>query len=178
MTDTTSHISDRADALRRAFVRSFVEVQHFDAAATADFISLRVGGDAYLARLPEIAGLYVDRKVTGVPSRIPELRGVAGFRGAILPVYDLAALLGYPLAASPRWMLIAAAAPVALAFELYEGHARFAREMVSDGDAAVASRHVRQVVRSAGAVRALVDLASIAAAIRARIPAASPKQEH
>jgi hypothetical protein len=50
--------------------------------------------------------------------------------------------------------------------------------MVSDGDAAVASRHVRQVVRSAGAVRALVDLASIAAAIRARIPAASPKQEH
>ena len=43
---------------------SFVEVQHFEPVATEDFLSIHVGGDPYVLRLAEIAGLFVDKKIT------------------------------------------------------------------------------------------------------------------
>jgi purine-binding chemotaxis protein CheW len=46
--------------------------------------------------------------------------GIAGFRGAVLPVYDLPCLLGVPAASDLRWLVIAKAAPIALAFERFD----------------------------------------------------------
>jgi len=34
---------------------------------------------------------------------VPELLGIMGFRGAMVPVYDLRALCGYAAGAAPRW---------------------------------------------------------------------------
>jgi len=44
--------------------------------------------------MAEVSGLFADKKVTRLPSPVSELSGIAGLRGAVLPVYDLAMLLG------------------------------------------------------------------------------------
>lgn len=178
MIEADVHISDRAAELRRAFDRSFVEVQHFQSVATEDFLSVNVGGDPYVLRLGEVAGLFADKKVTRLPSGVAELSGVAGFRGAIVPVYDLAALLRYPASQSARWMVIAAEAPVALAFDSFDGHCRFATDAVAARDGVDSGGHLDKIVRASDFVRPIVNIPSIVAAIRARGPIAGAIKEH
>ena len=129
------HISERAAGLRKAFDRGLRR------AAASSIPSRRrisyrssVGGDPYMLRLAEIAGFFADKKVTRLPSRVAELSGVAGFRGTMLPVYDLAALLRYPPSPSARWMAIAAEAPLALTFDSFDGHFRFAADAIAARD--------------------------------------------
>jgi chemotaxis signal transduction protein len=52
----------------------------------------------------EIAGLG---EIAPVPGARPEILGVRNLRGQILPVIDLAALLGLTPAAAPRQLLVA-----------------------------------------------------------------------
>ena len=170
MIETNLHISDRAAELRHAFDRSFVEAHEVESVATEDFLAIHIGGDPYMLRLAEVAGLYADKKVTGLPSRIPELSGVAGFRGAMVPVYDLAALLRYPPSLRARWMVIAAEAPVAFAFDAFDGHLRFPRDAIASHVGSIAREHVRQIARTGKAVRPIVHIPSIIAAIRSWLP--------
>ena len=56
-----------------------------------------MGGDPHALRINDIAGLYADMKITPCPSPVPAVaRSSPAFRGEVVPVYDLAALLGYP----------------------------------------------------------------------------------
>lgn len=178
MTMIDLQISERAAALRQAFDRSFAEPPRIEKAATEDFLAIHVAGDPYLLRLASIAGVHADKRVTGLPSRAPDLRGVAGFRGAIVPVYDLAALLRYPRAESPRWIAIAAEAQVALAFDSFDGHFRFPREAVASQADAVSREHVHEILRSGDAVRSIIHLPSVIAAIRKQVPETASKKEH
>ncbi len=170
-------VSRRAEELRVAFDRSFVEAAHFEAVTTADFLLVHVGGDPYALRLAEIAGLYADKKVTALPSRVSELRGVAGFRGAMVPVYDLATMLRYAPASAPRWIVLSAEAPVGFAFDAFDGHFRSARP-ASEGERSDRSEHVREVVSAARENRPVVNLPSIVAAVRKLgATAGGPKKE-
>jgi hypothetical protein len=81
-------------------------------------------------------------------------------------------LLGYPRAPAPRWLLIAAAARVALGFDRFDGHLRVSREAISAGSARGAASHspyVREVVRTARVVRPLVHMPSVLDAIAALV---------
>ena len=178
MIDAQSHVSERAAELRRAFDRNFTEAQHFETATAEDFLSIHVGGDPYALRLGDVAGLYSDKRVTGLPSRVAELRGIAGFRGTMLPVYDLAALLRYPLASSPRWMVVSSEAKVAFAFDGFDGHFRFTRPSVAEHDGPDQREHVREVVRTDSLIRPIVHLSSIVAAIRKQNSGAGLKEEN
>lgn len=172
------NISERAVELRRNFDRSFVEAVHVETIATEDFLSIHVAGDRYVLRLVEIAGLFADRKVTPLPSRIAELRGVAGFRGAMVPIYDLAALLGYPLSADARWMAVAAGNGVGLAFDSFDGHFRAPSATVASRSESESREHVRQILRAEDGPRSIIDIPSIISAIGKRIPEAAAKKEH
>lgn len=101
---------------------------HREAPVTVDVLAIGVGGDRYALRISDIAGLFADRAITAVPSSRAELLGIAGFRGSIVPVFDLAVLLGYTSIAAPRWLVIASGTPVALAFEEFAGQLRVPRE--------------------------------------------------
>jgi chemotaxis signal transduction protein len=162
------HISDRAAELRRTFDRSFIEVQHIESVATEDFLAIHVGGDPYVLRLAEVAGLHAERKITALPSRVGELKGLAGFRGAMLPVYDLAALLGYRPSSEARWMVIAADTPIALAFDTFDRHCRLPRAAVTSEGNAPSRDHLGQIVRAENFVRPIVNVPSLVAAIRSR----------
>ncbi len=158
----------RADELRRAFDRSFAEAPRPDTAAFEDLLLIRVANDPYALRLAECAGLFADRKVTPLPTRVPELLGLAGFRGSLTPVYDLRGLLGYPRGGAPRWLVsTAGGAGVALAFDRFEGHARVGGDALVADDAP-AQRHAGYVAHLPDGARPVLRVASILEAIEAR----------
>lgn len=179
MTASEPPISGRAAELRRAFDLSFVEPRRITATDTEDYLAIEAGGDPHALRLSEIAGLHAEKAVTPVPGQIAGFIGIAGFRGKILPVYDLARLLDYPALRTPQWIAIAECAPVAFAFETFVGHARI--PIVAPGGAsgeAADGRHIRGVVRVGETPHSVIHLPSIVAAIRKRDPALNSRKEH
>jgi len=114
-------LSDAAQVLRREFDLSFARAARAEAAAMQHLLAVRIGGDPYAIGLDEIAGLFSGREIVPLPTPLPELLGLAGFRGQVAPVYDLAALLGYARRQEPRWLvLVRHLHPVALAFDAFE----------------------------------------------------------
>jgi purine-binding chemotaxis protein CheW len=167
----------RVEELRRAFDRSFAETPRHDTEALVDLLAIRVAGDAYALSLAEVAGLFVDRAVTPLPTNVPELLGIAGFRASLVPVYDLRPLLGYPGGETPRWMVSTSGdRAVGLAFDQFEQHLRVPRTACATDDSH-AHRHVRQIATTAAGVRPVIDLVSVLEAIKARTHgAARPKE--
>jgi chemotaxis signal transduction protein len=167
MIDTPSGVAERAVALRLAFDRAFVEPIRFDATLKEDLLAVRIGAQAFAIRLSEITGLFADKKITPVPGSHAALRGIAGFRGAIVPVYDLQTLLGHPNAQSSRWLVIAAAAPVALAFEVFGGQLRVSRDAILPQPSGPESRgYAREFVRTPNFVGPIMHLPSVLDAIK------------
>jgi purine-binding chemotaxis protein CheW len=151
-----------AEQLRQAFDRSFAEPAHIDAEPHEDFLQTRLDGDLHLVRLTEIASLLPLGTPTQFPTPLSELLGITVSHGVIVPVYDFQALLGYPASDAPRWQMIAAARPVALAFSAFEGHLRLARSASAQRGSTQPSRlHVLEVLDAEGLARPVVSIASI-----------------
>ena len=165
-----------AAALRRAFDDAFAAAPASRDATSENVLAIRVAGDPYVVRLAEIASLHVDAKVVPIPSPIVELRGLAGFRHAVIPVYDLSALLGYAGGPAGRWLLIARREAVGLAFDHLDAHVRVeAADASATGDAR--RGHVHGAMRIAGEVRPLINLASVLDAIGERARGRSERRE-
>jgi chemotaxis signal transduction protein len=178
VTHDPRRLAARAEALRAGFDHSFAEPAKMDATVKEDFLAVRVGEDVFAIRLAEISGLHAGKKLTRVPGADPALLGIAGFRGAIQPVYSLAALLGLPAMAAPRWLVMSAAAPVALAFDTFEHHLRVAPDAIRPRDANAKDQpYIRDFVCEQQMVRPILHLPSILDAIRMRTPAAAPGEE-
>jgi chemotaxis signal transduction protein len=160
-----------AAQLRQDFDQAFARPPQEAAAATEDYLAIRLGADPHALRLAEITSLAVLAAPTRVPGPCPQLLGLTGFRGRLMPVYDLCALLGYAAPAQPRWRVIALAWPVALAFDGFEGHLRLPRgAAVAAQGPALPHRHAREVLHageSGAGVRPIVSLDSVLEAIRA-----------
>jgi len=178
MNDTSSRLVDRSAALRHAFDRSFAAPAQIDTTPRENLLAIRTGSEAGAIRLSEIVGLFADKKITRVPSQVAALLGVAGFRGAIVPVYDLHNLLGHPMTKTARWLVIASGAPVAFAFEVFDGHLRISRDAIMRQEASEQTRrYVGEVARTQDGIRAIVDLPSILDAIRTQRPDSVPTKE-
>ena len=164
--------------LRQAFDRSFAEAPLVEAALFNDYLAFHLGGDPHVMPLAGIARLLPLRALTPVASTMPAWLGVAGVAGAVIPVYDLCALLGYPVGDRPRWMVIAAAAPVALAFDALDGQLRHRREAGGHAAGTEPRRpQEREVLRIAGLVRSVVSTASVLANIKSRLRDNPPPKE-
>lgn len=119
------HQPSRAFSLRSDFDAAFARAPDPAAPPQLDLLVIRVGEHRYALRLSQVLSVHADRKLVAVPSPRADLLGLVGLRGVIVPVYDLRRLLGYPAAAPPRWLAhVRAAAPLAVAFELFERHLR------------------------------------------------------
>jgi purine-binding chemotaxis protein CheW len=153
--------SQRASELRSAFDRAFTEVPHASNTEVLDLLGISIYGNPYALRLEEIAGLYANKKITRIPVQATGLLGIAGFRGAILPVYDLGALIGLPRAEKPAWLAIVAKTDVAFAFESFDGHLRVAKDTLAPNDSKEGGRqHLSHLLPSSGALRGVIDIAS------------------
>lgn len=159
-------MNDRVAELREAFDRSFAQAPSAQAAAAENLLAIKVGADRYLLRLAEISGLFADKRITWLPGPVPALLGIAGFRGSILPIYDLGMLLGCAKAAAPRWLVVAAA--VGLAFEGFDGYLSARPEtIVPEVRAEARQRHVRAVLNTEVA-RPVLHLPSVLETIRSQ----------
>jgi chemotaxis signal transduction protein len=163
-----------ATVLRRLFDESFAAPAASMIERLTDLLAIRVGSDPYALQLSQIASLHADLEIVPIPSSTTQLLGIVGIRGELAPVYDLAAILRYPSAANPRWIVLArASALVGLAFEAFESHIRVPQASLPSGEGAVAvtgasRQHLRGAVHAAGAVRPIIHLASVVDMIKDR----------
>ncbi|WP_436530412.1 chemotaxis protein CheW [Actinoplanes sp. HUAS TT8] len=157
----TDRIRSRVERLRADFDQSFaVPLRTLDDEAV-ELLAIGVGGRSYALRLSQTSGLYPDRPVTPLPTSVAALRGLAGFVGVVVPVYDLAALLGHPIADEPRWLVLATGSPpLALAFHQLDHHVRVQAADVVSGSAAASTPRgcLRGMVRLPGGDRPIVDV--------------------
>jgi chemotaxis signal transduction protein len=180
MSGSWSGLAERAAELRDGFDRSFAAPLRADIARQLDLLAVRVGSEACAIRLSEVTGLFADRKITPVPGSNAALLGIAGFRGAILPVYSLHALLGHSSTPVSRWLVIAAAAPVALAFDVFEGHLRAAADAILPQQSQTKTlAYAHEFIRGADTVRSVLHLPSVIEALGgAERPDAASIKEH
>jgi chemotaxis signal transduction protein len=157
-----------AELLREAFDRSFAEPPPAPRDDWEGLLAVRCGGQPHAIRVRDVAGIAAGRTVVPAPSPLPELVGLAGFRGRVAPVYDLGSLLGHGASDTLHWcVLVGSADLVALAFELLEAHVRVPRSAPSDS-ARHAEPEARQAVRIAGALRPIIDIPAVLATLRER----------
>jgi purine-binding chemotaxis protein CheW len=118
-------LTGRAAELREAFDSQFARPRHEAPARHEDLLAIQAGDANCAVRINEVSGLVTDRPITALPSPRPQFLGLAGFRGAVVPVYGLAVLLGHQRSDQPRWMILTPAPTVvALAFDAVVGHLR------------------------------------------------------
>ena len=165
------------EAMRSAFDRAFAApVSQVE--RTESVIQLRAGGEPLAVPVSETQGIVRCPPIVPLPSRIPELSGVVAIRGEVVPVFDLAALLGLSSGAiRPSWLILAACdGLVGLAFEIFEGQQ--SPEWLSGEPAGTlpvggpqtgyGARAAAPLVRSGGLIRQLVNVPALVESIRTR----------
>jgi chemotaxis signal transduction protein len=173
-------LDQRLRLFRHAFDQAFAAAPIATVDTFEDLLAVRVAGDPYALRAREITELVASRKVVPLPSRRPELLGVAGIRGSLVAVYSLAALLGYAADSRPTsWLALAGASkPIGLGFEEFEGFLR-----VRSGDVYPAppeegtTRHIGDIVRVANQSRRVVDTGSMLGALAVHAGIAGSSKE-
>jgi hypothetical protein len=114
-------LQQRAAELRRAFDDAFARPAGIETPPLEGFLAIRLRGHAHALRLREVGRLMRLPALVRYPATAAGWLGLAGIAGAAVPVYDLGALAGYPADGTPSWLALCAAAPVALAFDAYDG---------------------------------------------------------
>ena len=158
----------RLGALRRAFDHSFAAPPPCGVAEHQSLIVIRVAGETLVLRAGDITGIARRKRLVPLLSRSPELLGLAGIRGVLVPVFNLAAILALPTCGGePGWFALAMReTPIALAFDEFEGQVEVERTCLYDDQTAPARPHVRQLVRIGPVVRPVIEVPSILEAIR------------
>jgi len=169
-----SELDIRLFGMRNAFDASFAEPAARVEATPLDFVALRIGDQPYAIRTTEISGFYAGLAVTPVPTSVPALIGIAGHSGEMLPVYDLALLLGLS-ASDGSWAVIDAGNSVGLLFSVFEDHWRIDTDEVMPTNDGGHHKHIQQMARRHEELRPVVSIPSILASIREQ--AASPRHK-
>jgi chemotaxis signal transduction protein len=172
-------LARHAADLRGAFDRGFADPRNLESVSVLDMLLIVVAGSQYVIRLDEVTGLFADKAVTRLPGRLPELIGIAGFRGAVVPVYDLRTLLGHPRSAASRWMVIAGRpTAVGLAFDAFGRHLRVARDTLTKQTNGGRGDHAREAILLDGHMRPVISIPSILRSIAARAQGGSSRKEN
>lgn len=160
---------------RESFDRGFAEpVRRRADEAAFDVLGIRIAGAAFALDLADLAGLTPAMPPVPYPATAPGLLGLIGHQGQVLPLYDLQALIGRGSAPATHWWAVARAAPLALAFEGFDGQWRIASsERLQQSDAAGTG----WAVRCGGALRPLLALDEVIATVSGRLATANDSDQ-
>lgn len=153
-------LSRQAAALKKSFDAGFAQPRQQPQTDSLDLLAVRLAGEPWAIPLSAMAGLYSDKKITPLPGNTPGLLGLAGFRGTLVPVYDLAARIGLAPAAAPRWLVLAKERRIALAFADLDGHLRAAAKDIAPAPPG-GSAFTGGFVTAAGASRPVLHLPAV-----------------
>jgi len=154
----------RALELRAAFDGEFAAALPPPEPAHSDYLRIRIGGEPFAIALADIASLHADLRIVALPSRAPELLGVAALRAAVVPIYDAGTAFGMQSGA-PRWIAVLRDGQAGFAFESFDGYVR-----IPDGSVAAVDQRgpVRGQFSVSGQRHSVVDLGSVLTAIETR----------
>ncbi|MBX3167227.1 MAG: chemotaxis protein CheW [Candidatus Eremiobacteraeota bacterium] len=98
----------RAEQIRRQFDESFRLAPADLREQVRNRLSFQLGSRSLSLPLEQVSEVLRSRTITPLPGSPPELLGLAGLRGNLVPVYRLADLMGIsaPPAAGPLWILV------------------------------------------------------------------------
>jgi purine-binding chemotaxis protein CheW len=167
MTEALAQLADRAAQLRREFDLTFAQPAIAAGDVRERLLAIRMGAEKVALRLKDISGLFAGKAITPIPNSGGALLGLAAFRGAILPVFDLQYLVSKAPCAAPRFLVVAATAPAAFGFEAMEGHILAAPDDIGPHRAHGPHSLAKDFVRANGAVRPVIQLSSVLEAIKA-----------
>ena len=176
MSELASDFELQLAEMRHAFDAAFAVLPTTSAEPGIDFIALRLGDAPFAIRTNEIAGLHSNLVVTRVPGPIVSLRGIAGFRGDMLPVHDLATLLGRP-ASDGTWAVIDATNTVALSFSGFEDHFRAPASATLRLDDRARRQYANRAIAHGTDLRPIIEIPSILASIREQMSLATQSKE-
>jgi chemotaxis signal transduction protein len=170
---TDSKLEDKIAEMRRLFDESFAIAPAGNVTESEAMLAIAVEGEHFALRGREISGLSVsNEKIVPVPSRVPELLGLTGIRGVVVPVFSLPRLLGFDsLHGQTRWLVFCGEVqtPIALAFETMErlfeatGSDIFVRE-----EPIGRHRHVNATVSEGTTLRGVISIPTLVEYIKAR----------
>lgn len=161
---TREEISERLAALRTEFDASFARPAARAEARSEVLLRLRVGGSPLVVPLRQLAGLHALPRVVALPGGPADLLGVAGLRGQLVAVHDLAARLGLPSDERPRWLLLCEGERrLGLAVGGFEGQLRVSTEQLQPyADTAPRPYLNATVLRPGEAPLPVLDVSSLA----------------
>lgn len=170
---------ERLADMQRSFDQSFAGVVVGEAESLERMIMIRVAGALFLMPADHITGLAKAKRIVLLPSRIPELLGLAGVRGALVPVFDLTAVLELQRHGSAAaWLALAGRdSPIAFAFDELSGQVELARASLYADEGGIARRHVRLLARIGSSVHPVIDIPSILETIRKHTGLSGPGKE-
>jgi chemotaxis signal transduction protein len=164
----------RLAEIRRAFDASFAKP-----AATGDeerrsVLSIRAGEGRFAVLISDLAGVEACPRIVKLPASLPGLLGLVGIRGRLFAAYDLAALAGHAGATGPRrWLLLCGGdLGVALLIDEIEALLRVAAAEImqmAPPPPGASAEHVRGLLRLGGALRGVIDVASILGVVARRV---------
>lgn len=124
MNTTDLRLESKIAEIRRLFDKSFAIAPVEKGIAPKAMLAIAIEGEPFALRVREISGLAVSNEtIVPVPSRVPELLGLTGIRGVVVPVFSLPRLLGFDsLHSKTHWLVFCGEVqtPIALAFETME----------------------------------------------------------
>jgi purine-binding chemotaxis protein CheW len=172
MSAAESILESRIAEMRRRFDESFAHALPEPAAKLEPMLAITVEGEPFALRAREISGLAVNReKIVPVPSRVPELLGLTGIRGVVVPVFSLARLLGFEAERGPAlWLIFCGErqAPIALAFEAMERLFEASAADIFARQDAPAPRFVNATLAEGTTLRGVISIAALVEYIRTR----------
>ena len=170
MSSAGSKLQGKVAEMRRLFDESFARPAITNISEPGADVSDQGGGEPLALRVTETSGLIaLKNRVLPVPSKFPELLGLVGRGGAIVPVYDLASLLGF--ASRPdelKWLLFCGVdEAVAFAFEELEHQFGAISEDICLLEGGRQS-YFKESVRDGGCARNVIRLSKVVERIKGR----------
>lgn len=174
-----SQESERLDAMRRAFDQSYAVPPAGESASLERMIMIRLGGEPFVMRAGQITGLAKANRIVPLPSRIPEMLGLAGIRGTLVPVFDLAGILQLKSRTStPSWLaLVNCEVCIALGFDEFNGQEELTPASLYADESHIPRRHVQLLARIGSSVQPVIDVPSILEVIRKNAGLSGPGKE-
>lgn len=159
MSTSASQLENRLTELRTGFDEAFALSPVEVAEDLIELAMIIAGGQRYAIQLRQLAGLEANLKVASLPVDLPGLLGLSAVRGHLVPIFDLASLLGAgPGGQAPRWVALHSGRElIGLGFDEFKGSRRVPSQALGAQDSAPG----QQVIRVESGLVHVVDVPAV-----------------